>query len=749
MFVGRSLAIWLVAGLPAYAAQLPPANQVANAAVPVEINYETARLEKVVTAVRIDAPITLDGVLDEPAWELATPASDFTQWARPGVPATNTNEVWFLYDADNLYVGWSAGDQDSANVVVNELREDFFFRDSDGVSVIIDSLHDESSGFLFGTNPAGARRDSQISNDGVLFNGNWDGVWDVKVTVDERGWVAEYRIPFKTLRFSNAPQQVWGLNLSRRVLNISEENQWAPIPIRYSCCQKMSLAGTLVGIENINPGQNFGVKPFLTAGITDVRDGDQMRRTRSLGAIDDYEGGVDAKYGVTQSLTLDLTYHTDFAQVEADTQQVNLTRFNLFFPEKRDFFLENSGIFNFGPGGGFGPGGNLVPFFSRRIGLSASGTPIPIVGGARLTGKADRYDIGLLAMKTEKLDSPAASTAAIPSNDYLVGRIKRNLLARSWIGGLVTSRSSTIDGDYNRVYGADARFILLDRLEIDSYILRSDTPERPGQNQASRFQTGWRGNEWLISGEFNQVQANFNPEVGFVRRGNHSQYAGDFSWRPLIRSSDSIRNLNFATNLQYFKGGNGKVETRTQDLLLGIQFFNNAGASFMMTQTFDRLLNGIRIQSLPVPAGDYGYLGYSAQFNTDRSEKIGGTGRIDWGEFWDGRRRSISGSLLLKPTYRFNASIDYSRNLVKLASGTTTTDLVGTRMLLAFSPRSFINAFFQYSSRTHEVSTNIRFNLTYRPLSDIYLVYNDRRSSLGNELLERAFIVKVTNLFNF
>ena len=349
-FLSRVVAIWAVGNGLAFSAQLPTSNRVANDTTPIEIDYETARFEKVVTAVRIDETITLDGVLDEPAWQSATPASDFTQWARPGVPATNTNEVWFLYDEDNLYVGWKAGDQDSENVVVNELREDFFFRDSDGVSVIIDSLHDESSGFLFGTNPAGARRDSQISNDGDLFNGNWDGVWDVEVTVDEAGWIAEYRIPFKTLRFSNAPQQVWGLNLSRRVLNISEENQWAPMPIRYSCCQKMSLAGTLVGIENINPGQNFGVKPFLTAGITDMRDGDRMRRTRSLGAIEDYDGGVDAKYGVTKSLTLDLTYHTDFAQVEADTQQVNLTRFNLILSGKTRFLSRKLRNFQFRSG---------------------------------------------------------------------------------------------------------------------------------------------------------------------------------------------------------------------------------------------------------------------------------------------------------------------------------------------------------------------------------------------------------------
>ena len=272
-------------------------------------------------------------------------------------------------------------------------------------------------------------------------------MWDVEVTVDAQGWTAEYRIPFKTLRFSNETQQVWGLNLSQpRPEHLGREHVGTDTD-RYSCCQKMSLAGTLVGIENINTGRNFGIKPFMTAGITDVREGDAMRRTRSLAAIEDYDGGVDAKYGLTQSLTLDLTYHTDFAQVEADTQQVNLTRFNLFFPEKREFFLETRVFSILVREAVLVPGGNLVPFFSRRIGLSASGTPIPIVGGARLTGKANRYDIGLIAMKTEKLDTGSSTT---PSNNYLVGRLKRNVLARSWIGTLVTSRTSTIDRDYNR-----------------------------------------------------------------------------------------------------------------------------------------------------------------------------------------------------------------------------------------------------------------------------------------------------------
>jgi hypothetical protein len=713
-----------------------------NTTALAQINYETAWMEKNVTAVRITERITLDGRLEEPVWSQAIPATDFTQWARPGVPATNRTEAKFLYDDDNLYVSVNCWDKDIEKRVVNELREDFGFRDTDGVSVIIDSLHDRQSGFNFGTNPAGARRDQQISNDGAVLNADWDGVWDVKVSVDDRGWIAEYRIPFKTLRFSDAPIQQWGVNISRRVLSLSEEDMWSPVPLRYPCCPRPSHMGTLLGLENIRPGRNLGVKPFVTAGVTDVRSatGPSMQRIRSLGELKDYDGGVDAKFGVTKSLTLDLTYHTDFAQVEADTQQVNLTRFNLFFPEKREFFLENSGIFN------VGPGGNLLPFFSRRIGLSSSGTPIPIAGGARLTGKAGRYDLGLLTMKTESVDTPAIKT---PSNNYVVGRLKRNVLARSYVGMLMTNRDSSIDGDYNRVYGADAHFVLRNKFEVDSYLLRSDTPGRSGKNQARRFLTGWREDEWNINAQYNAVQTNFNPELGFIRRRDNSQYSGDAAWRPLVRGSDTVRNFNLTGGLDYFKGGNGKVETRTQDATLGIEFRDASAVSFQVIHTFDRLLNTARIQGLVLQPGDYDYTTYIGKFNTDQSEKISGSGSIDWGEFWNGRRRSLTGGLAFKPVYRFSAAFNYTRNVVRFAVGESTTDLVGARFIYGFSPRSFINAFLQYNSETHEVSTNIRFNITYRPLSDIYLVYNDRRSTLGNELLERAFIVKVTNLFNF
>ena len=526
-------------------------------------DYEAAQAERVATAVRITDEITIDGRLEEKAWASAVPAADFYQWARPGLPASNRTEARFLYDDTNLYVGVNMWDKDIERRVVNELKEDYAFRDTDGVSVVLDTLGDNRSGFTFGTNPAGARRDGQLFNDGGL-NQDWDGVWDVKVSIDERGWIAEYVIPFKTLRFNDDAVQEWGMNISRRVLYLSEEDYWSPVPTRYMIT-KVSMAGALQGLDNIHPGRNLTVKPYITAGVTQVRTAPgQMTTIRSLTGLKDYGSGLDLKYGLTQSITLDATYHTDFAQVEVDQQQVNLTRFNLFFPEKRDFFLENAGTF------AFGPGGNLVPFFSRRIGLSATGSPIPIAGGARITGKSGRYDLGGLAMRTE-------SMTGIPSNNYMVGRLKRNVLARSYFGAILTSRDSSIAGDHNRVYGADARFVFRDRLGFDSYMLRSDTPGRTGENLARRFEVGWRDNERVAVAQYNEVQENFNPEVGFIRRGNNSQYNLNLAYRPLLQSSDAIRNLNFEATLDYIAGdkderGDRGIETRTQDIITGIVF---------------------------------------------------------------------------------------------------------------------------------------------------------------------------------
>jgi hypothetical protein len=702
----------------------------------VAIDYASVRATKVVTAIRVTEGITLDGRLNEEAWQQALPATDFLQ-KNPdsGAPASERTEARFLYDDDNLYIGVICFDSQPSRMLIKDLKEDFDFPTTDMVQVFIDSLRDLRSGFTFVVNPAGATRDTQVITNGVT-NQDWDGVWDAKVSRDERAWYVEYVIPFKTLRFSRSTTQEWGVNITRRILHLNEENNWAPVPIRFSGTRG-DLAGTLRGLENIRQGRNLKVKPFAIAG------GIESRVTGVRQTSRDFDGGLDVKFSLTPSITLDATYRTDFAQAEVDQQQVNLTRFNLFFPEKRDFFLENTGIFAFGTGNNFNGAGNLVPFFSRRIGLSQGGTPIPIVGGARVSGKAGRNDIGVLVMKTERLGST-------PSNNYTVGRFKRNLFSTSWIGAIVTDRESAGPNDYNRVYGPDVHFQFFDRLEIDSFVLRSDSRGKSGRNLARTFQTAWRDDELTLGVEYNAVQANFNPEVGFVRRGNMAQYSGEASWRPQLRRSDTIRNLSFGTNLDYFKGGTGEIETRSQEATLGVQFENGGSLNFGRTQTFDRLVTAFPIRStISIPAGDYQYGRYSARFDTGSNRKVGVTGNVGWGEFWDGDNRSFTGGLEVRPNYHLNIDLSFSRNHVTLPHGSFTTQLVGARILYGFTPRASFNAFIQYNADTHQVSSNLRFDLIHRPLSNLYVVYNDRRATTTGDLVERALIVKLTNLLSF
>jgi hypothetical protein len=710
----------------------------------VVIDHDAIRASRIVTAVRITEQITLDGRLDEPAWMQAPAADDFLQkLPRNGAPATEKTVARFAFDEDNLYIGVWCDESEPDKILIKDLKEDFDFMSTDLVQIFIDSLHDRRTGFTFVVNAAGARRDSQVSISGSA-NQDWDGVWDAKVTHGDGVWFIEYVIPFKTLRFSNASSQEWGVNISRRILHLNEESNWAPVPIRFSGNQA-DMAGTLRGFESLRPGRNLKIKPFLIGG------GTQSRPATSLGAgtlhtSKDFDAGLDLKYSLTPSMTLDATYRTDFAQVEVDQQQVNLTRFNLFFPEKRDFFLENSGTFAFGAGNrSFGnTSSNLVPFFSRRIGLSAAGTPIPIIGGARVSGGAAGNDVGVLVMRTEE----AGST---PSNNYLVGRYKRNVLRTSWIGALFTDRESALAGDYNRVYGPDVHFQFFQKLDIDSYVLRSDTPGRSGRNTARNLLTAWRDDELTISAEHNAVEPNFNPEVGFVRRADMTQYSGDVSFNPQLRSSDTIRNLRFSTSVDYFNNGTtGQMETRTQEATTGIQFENNGSITLNVNRTFDRLVRPFAIRSnVAIPEGDYDYRRYTASVNSGNNRRLGVSGNTSWGEFWNGRNRSVSGSLDYSPNYRINLDLSYSRNHVILPAGEFTTQLVGARLLYGFSPRAFFNAFIQYNADTHQVSSNLRFNFTHHPLSDIYIVYNDRRETTGGELVERAFIVKVTNLFDF
>jgi hypothetical protein len=689
---------------------------------------------RTIRAVRTTTAIVLDGILSEPAWERAEPATDFVA-VQPyhGAPATEQTEIRLLYDNTNLYIGAICHDSDPARIRINTLQQDFTSNNTDLVAFVLDTLHDRQSGFSFWVNPAGARRETQIDQDGEWTDAEWEGVWNAQTSITDTGWIAEVVIPFKTLRFSSSGRQEWGFNAVRRTRRTNEDSTWAPLPLRINSITRISWAGTLTGLEGVRQGRNLKVKPFAIASA--------MRSSASAPGRIDGDGGVDVKYGVTPRLTLDVTWRTDFSQVEADEQQVNLTRFNLFFPEKREFFLENQGLFEIAATPG--DPANVIPFFSRRIGLSDAGTPIPMLGGARMSGRAGGYDLGVVAMKTEP-------DGSLPSNSFLVGRIRKSLPNTSTIGAIFTSRDSTTSNDFNRLYGVDTRLRFFDRrLDVVSYLMATESPSNDQPPQARLVGAAWRDDRLTWAGQYEHVDPGFRPEVGFVRRTAMSHFDTEATWQQRAHGSAWLRHYFVQGGADYYADPEGDVETRLQTAGVGVELQNGSQFVLGAQNTFDRLAEPFAIRpTVVLPVGDYSYLRYTFTANTDLSRSISGTANASTGDFWDGTSRSITGSVNLRPNHHVNISATLNRTTAQLPAGDFSTTVVGTRVFIGFNSNTFLSSFLQYNATTSQFSANTRFNLIHRPLSDLFVVYNERRDT-RSDLIDRALIVKFTNLFEF
>jgi hypothetical protein len=689
---------------------------------------------RTVQAVRTTTPIVLDGRLDEAAWELAEPATDFIG-VQPyhGQPATEQTEIRLLYDADNLYIGAICYDSDPSGIRINTLQQDFTSNNTDLVAFVLDTLHDRQSGFSFWVNPAGARRETQIDQDGEWTDAEWEGVWNAQTSITDAGWIAEVVIPFKTLRFSSAGRQEWGFNAVRRTRRTNEDSTWAPLPLRINSITRISWAGTLAGLDGVRQGRNLKIKPFAIASA--IQPGPGRGR--------DFEGdaGLDIKYGITPRLTLDATYRTDFSQVEADEEQVNLTRFNLFFPEKREFFLENQGLFEVAATPG--DPANVIPFFSRRIGLSASGTPIPMLGGARMSGRAGGYDLGVVAMKTQKDDG-------LPSDNFVVGRIRRSLVNTSTIGAIFTSRDSTVANDFNRLVGVDTRLRFFDRrLDVVGYLMGTDSAGSRAPAQSRLLGAAWRDDRLTWAAQYEKVDPDFDPQVGFVRRTAMTHVDTEATWQQRTQSS-WLRHYFFQGGADHYADPNGDVETRLQNVGVGVELQNGAQVEVGAQNTFDRLVEPFAIRpTVVLPIGDYEYLRYTLNANSDLSRAVSGTVSASAGEFWDGTSRSISGSVNLRPSHHLNVAATLNRNTAQLPSGDFSTTVVGARVFVGFNSNTFLSSFLQYNATTNQFSANTRFNLIHRPLSDLFVVYNERRDTATDGLIDRALVVKFTNLFEF
>ncbi len=690
--------------------------------------------DRKVTALHVESPIVIDGNLDEAAWSLAEPAADFIQnEPRTGEPSTERTEVRILYDDENLYLGVYCFDSlGREGVTLSTLARDYPPRDTDHFTMVFDTFDDNRNGFSLSTNPGGAMRDGQITGDGETRNYDWDGIWYVKTQITELGWQAEIAIPFRTFRFRDQEQQVWGLNFGRRIRRKNESTHWSAIPRPYAT-YRVSMAGELNGLSGIRQGKSLYVKPYISSPVV-RREGDDVDFTPDV--------GLDLKYGVTTGLALDATVNTDFSQVEADQQQINLTRFSLFFPEKREFFLENAALFQVkrtgrGPGSG---NRDLIAFFSRRIGLSG-GQAVPILGGTRLTGRVGQYRIGLLSIQTDEFEETL-------STNFSVARVRRDIFNSSDVGGIFIYKQA--GSEHNRTYGVDTHLRFMRYLEIASFFLKTDTSGLAGKDKAGNIFVGWEDQRYNIQGDYLSIEENFNPEVGFVPRRGIRKSRGAFTikFRPEERIP-WIREVRPSTGIEYITNQDNRVETKNFDQTLSIDFQN--GSLFGLTHRvrFERLDEPFSILSTQdVAVGDYVFDEIAANLSSDRSRMFSGSINLRIGEFFDGDQDTYTAGLIFRPTHQFTTNLSWRHNDVDLPSGNFSTDLVTSRINYSFSPRMFLNALIQYNSTVKEITSNIRFNFIHKPLSDLFLVYNESRATDG-EVRERALIAKLTYVFDF
>jgi hypothetical protein len=691
---------------------------------------------------------TIDGdVLGDSAWAGVTPATDFWQSKPDDVqPASQRTEVFVAFSDSHLYVGVVAYDDDPDAIIVTDSRRDSSLNNTDAFLMIIDGMLDRQNGFVFGTNAAGIEYDGQVTKEGTGGNAifgmgginlNWDATWQVQARISEYGWSAEFAIPFTTLRFGNGETQDWGINFQRNIRRNNEVAFWSPLE-RNRNLYRVSEAGTLRGIEP--PSQrNLQVTPY---GLASAQRGGDLDGTET-----DTEFGIDIKYSITPSLTLDATYNTDFAQVEADELRVNLDRFNLFFPEKRPFFLENAGLFD------VGDPQEVELFFSRRIGISDDGEIIPVDGGLRMSGKiGNSTNVGLLHMQTEAVRDVA------PGNKFTVARINQELPNRSAIGMIFTDREG--DGSYlmpeaddkNRAYAIDGRWGIGDNISITGWYARTDTPGLTENDEAFALTGNYSTAMWDADFRYAEVEENFNPEVGFLARTDYRKVRGFLQRR--IRNDNWKRVLELRPHLTYWSywKPDGFNETRMWHADLPIAFRSGSEFHFAVNFTRSGVIDPFEIvDGVIIPADTYDHEEISFNYNSDQSRPFhyGIHGTV--GGRFGGDRVSLGPFVGYRvgETFRTSLSFNYNDFDLPYENGEFTANLARWRLSYSFTPKMQLQALIQYNEQADVIGTNIRFSWLQSANSGLYLVYNEiDERGVGAPPTGREFIVKYSHIFD-
>jgi hypothetical protein len=679
---------------------------------------------RTVTAVRLGSQdrIVLDGVFNEPVWSQADPAADFVQQApNNGAPATERTEVRFAFSTEALYMAVTCFDSEPEKMLGNTMKRDEGLRADDRFMWVIDPFLTAQNGYFFEMNPSGLMADA-LNSATSQVNREWDGIWDAHVRRSDIGWTIEIEIPFRMLNFD--PQvTAWGVNFVRTVRRRNEDSLWTGWAYNQGL-NRLQNAGLLLGISDVTQGKGLDVRPYgVTTALASPGRGTAQTEVKA-------DAGLDLFYNVTPKLRSNLTVNTDFAQTEVDQRQVNLTRYSLFFPEKRGFFLEGASFFSFvssTQGGRMGDGADtaVTPFFSRRIGLNDRGEPQAIDVGAKLTGQLGDQDIGILQIRT-------AAEGASLGEDFTVLRVRRRMLRQSFVGMLYTRRDArggaataqnTLGLDYQL---GTASFLGNQNLETSGYVLRTTNQVETGRNYAYGLNVDYPNDRYRAGLSYREVQEHYDPAVGFTLRSGYRRYAPTFRFQPRPRTS-RVRQYAFGIDgdLQYDTAGNELLLRELDAVVFRADFQTQDAFEARVMSTHERLDRPFAIsRSITLPTGsEYDYSRVRFQASTANRRLLAVIATVEAGQFFSGHRRQIGINLAVRPRRGVVVFFDAELNHVRLDEGDFATRLYRLVAETQFSPWAYVTNTVQHDTVSGVLGWQSKFRWIITPGSDIYVVY--------------------------
>ena len=664
-------------------------------------------------AIRIIDQIDLNGILNEHEWIDAEKIDNFTQRElNEGKIASEKTEVAVLYSNSSIFIGVWCYDSYPEKITATQMKRDFESNMDDNITIILDTYNDSRTGYRFVINPNGARGDAILIDDGRVSNEDWNGVWDCAVEINKLGWFAEIEIPFATLKFPNTQDQLWGFNIERNIRRNNEQIFWQGWD-RDNSSVSISNAGILTGIENISTDSPIELKPFLTFGLEDK----ESKKTNFVSKF-----GGDILYSFTPTLKLNLTVNTDFAQVESDKAEINLTRFSISYPEKREFFLEGKNFFD------FNIGSDINIFYSRRIGIEGK-SEIPILGGAKLTGKVGDSDIGFLSIQTSAKDS-------LPSNNFTVLRFRQDIFEQSSVGIILTAKNSELNHNY--VFGFDANYTISNLFGDKNFtsgglIAQSHNySQKSGKNIAYQVYLSYPNDFIEYDLSYTNLQDDFSPGIGFLKRRNFKQFSTELQINPRPKFIPWINRAEVKPidiDLYFTENTNELESAEYEWRPIGFSTQSGDFMEFNIQRSFERLDEDFKIrENNLIKNGEYWFTHYEIQFESYKGRKISTDSKINWGDFFNGYRTMLECEVIWNLNTHVNLSSFFERNIISLPGGKFSTNEIGVKIEYAANPKLYTRFFGQWNNDDDELNLNFHVNWIPKIGSDFYLVVNQNLS---------------------